>query len=154
MIILIVEDEGLSSIALEWALKLVGHQILGPADSVEQAIELMDGIRPDLSLLDLNLRHGGDGIMVARHLHQHHRTPALFLTGEVGRARSNRTLAWGLVHKPYDTGRMPRIVSFIDALVRRQPPPALPPHLEMFRWWAPGEHGCSGRGSGAVTMIQ
>jgi DNA-binding response OmpR family regulator len=62
MLILVVEDEALVAFALEWTLKIAGHQVLGPADSVEDAIALCRTGRPDFALIDLNLRDDGDGI--------------------------------------------------------------------------------------------
>jgi DNA-binding response OmpR family regulator len=84
MLILVVEDEPLVAHALEWELKDSGHWILGPVDSAEAAAMLCGKIRPDLALIDLNLREGGSGIDVARYLHERHGTPCLFITGPAG----------------------------------------------------------------------
>jgi DNA-binding response OmpR family regulator len=137
MIILIVEDEGLVSLAMEWALRIAGHDVLGPAGTVEEAIALTGATEPDLALVDLNLRDGGDGSIVARHLHERYHTPILFLTAQVAHARANEDAAWGLIRKPYDTNSLPRIAGFIDDLTRGRTPAGIPPELELFR---PVEH--------------
>ena len=133
MRILIVEDEGLVSLALEWTLKVAGHTILGPAGSVGEGIALTRAAAPDLALLDLDLRDGGNGLVVARHLRRCHGTPVLFVTAQVTQARAHRDLAWGLLRKPYITENLPRIVTFIDDLAHGRTLPRMPPQLEMFR---------------------
>src|SRR5690349_9657428 len=110
MLILVVEDETLVAFTLEWALELAEHEVLGPADNVEDAIELCRTRQPDLALIDLNLRDGGDGVEVARYLH-HQRTPCLFVSAQVAHARANCHLAWGIVRKPYDSISLPAIVA-------------------------------------------
>jgi DNA-binding response OmpR family regulator len=132
MLILVVEDETLIAFALEWALKITGHRILGPTDSVEDAIALCRNEWPDLALIDLNLRDGGDGAEVARFLHERQRTPCLFLSAQVAHARAHRHLAWGLVRKPYDSANLPAIVDFVGKLRRKERPDQVPAGLELY----------------------
>jgi DNA-binding response OmpR family regulator len=132
MLILVVEDETLVAFALEWALKIVGHRVLGPADSVEDAITLCRNDRPDVALIDLNLRDGGDGVEVARFLHERHRTPCLFLSAQVAHARAHRHLAVGLVRKPYDSARLPAIVKFVARPGYGRMSGQLPAGLELY----------------------
>jgi DNA-binding response OmpR family regulator len=133
MLILVVEDETLIAFALEWALKLGGHDVLGPADSVEDAIKLVQACRPDLALIDLNLRDGGDGVEVARYLHDRYRTPCLFLSAQVAHAKKNREVAWGLVRKPYDTASLPAVVRYVADILQGRQPKHVPPEIEVFR---------------------
>ncbi len=132
MLILVVEDETLIAFALEWALKATGHRILGPADSVEDAIALCRNERPDLALIDLNLRDGGDGVEVARYLNQGHRTPCLFLSAQAAHARAHRHLAWGMVCKPYDSANLPAIVDFVARLSQKDRLGQIPVGLELY----------------------
>jgi DNA-binding response OmpR family regulator len=132
MIILVVEDEALVAFAIEWSLKIAGHHVLGPTDEVEEAIKLSDEQRPDLALVDLNLRDGGDGTVVARHLRQRHGTPTLFLSAQATQARANRDVAMGLVRKPYDVTSLPRIVRFVSDVVEGRNPREIPRGLEFF----------------------
>jgi DNA-binding response OmpR family regulator len=133
MLILVVEDEGLIAFAVEWALKLAGHDILGPVDSVEDAIRLARASRPDLALIDLNLRDDGDGVDVARFLHERYQTPCFFLSAQVMHARANRNIAWGLMRKPYDTASLPAIVRYVSDVLQGKPPAQPPPEIELFR---------------------
>jgi DNA-binding NtrC family response regulator len=53
--ILIVEDSFLISRELSAALEAAGYRIVGPAASVEGALECIDGDRPDMAILDVEL---------------------------------------------------------------------------------------------------
>jgi CheY-like chemotaxis protein len=132
MLILVVEDEGLVAVAIEWALKLAGHRVLGPTDSVEHAIKLCEDRRPDVALIDLNLRDGGDGAEVARYLKQRYDAPVFLLTAQAAKARAERDAVWGVVRKPYDTASLPRLIRFVGDVLSGRKPKA-PPEVEIFR---------------------
>jgi two-component system, response regulator PdtaR len=53
--ILIVEDEFLIALELDEALQAAGYHVLGPALSVNSALELLKVERPDAAVLDVNL---------------------------------------------------------------------------------------------------
>ena len=56
-LVLVVEDEFLIATELEHMLGRHGWRVLGPAATVEAALRLLDGgARPDVALLDVNLR--------------------------------------------------------------------------------------------------
>ncbi len=132
MLVLVVEDEALVAFAIEWALKVAGHRVLGPTDNVEQAIKLCDDRRPDVALIDLNLRDGGDGAKVARYLKQRYDTPVFLLTAQVAKARDDQDVVWGVVRKPYDTASLPRLIRFVgDVLNGRKT--KTPPDVEIFK---------------------
>lgn len=55
--VLVVEDEPIVAMDLETLLRRHGWRVLGPAGSVAEALRLLAaGERPDLALLDANLR--------------------------------------------------------------------------------------------------
>lgn len=54
--VLIVEDEIMIAIDLEMTLQRQGWRVLGPATSVKEALRLLETERPDVALLDVNLR--------------------------------------------------------------------------------------------------
>ena len=53
--ILVVEDEFLIALEMVEALRAAGYQVLGPAPSVDTALELLKVERPDAAILDVNL---------------------------------------------------------------------------------------------------
>ncbi|WP_051328540.1 response regulator [Geminicoccus roseus] len=137
MLILVVEDEGIVAMAIEWALRLAGHRVLGPTDNVEDAIALCEHDRPDLALIDLNLRDGGDGIVIAQHLKERSDVPVFLLTAQLAKARTQKHMVWGVVRKPYDTHALPRLVKYVSKVLQgREAQP--PPEVEIFhlpdRW--------------------
>jgi DNA-binding response OmpR family regulator len=56
--ILVVEDEPLISMMLEDFLDMLGHQVAGTADCVDDALAAMKAGRVDAAILDVNLRGG------------------------------------------------------------------------------------------------
>jgi CheY-like chemotaxis protein len=54
--VLVVEDEFLLAMELEALLKEHGCEVLGPAPTVEWALALIYDGKPDLALLDVNLK--------------------------------------------------------------------------------------------------
>ena len=54
--VLVVEDEFLLAMELEAFLKRDGSEVLGPAPTVEWALALVYDEKPDLALLDVNLK--------------------------------------------------------------------------------------------------
>lgn len=102
--ILIVEDE--SIIAMDIAMQLcnLGYEPLGPARTGEQAIEMVERLRPQLVLMDINLATQMDGITVAQKIRTQFDIPCLFLsafTGEDIQARAKLTDPAGYLAKPF-----------------------------------------------------
>lgn len=65
--VLVVEDELLIAMDVEMLLDLNGHEVLGPASTIDAALRLMEDTRPDVALLDANL--GGRSVVpLARRL--------------------------------------------------------------------------------------
>jgi DNA-binding response OmpR family regulator len=105
--ILIVEDEELIRELLETILSL-DHQVV-QATNAAQAVELARLTRPDLVLLDLNLKGHHDGLEVCRTLRSEPdpilaQVPIVMLTGQTQDADIRAALkagADGYVRKPY-----------------------------------------------------
>ena len=53
--VLVVEDEFLITMTIEQCLQDQGCEVVGPAPSVEVALDLIDRERPQAALLDVNL---------------------------------------------------------------------------------------------------
>ena len=56
--LLIVEDELLIALELQSIVEQLGGTVVGPAGSVEGALQLLSDTTPDAALLDANLREG------------------------------------------------------------------------------------------------
>ena len=54
--ILVLEDEPLIAMMLQGWLEEIGCETIGPAHTVQSALDLLQGARPDGALLDVSLR--------------------------------------------------------------------------------------------------
>ena len=79
--ILIVEDEPLIAATIETALKKQAYNVVGEADSFDEALALVRNKQPDLVLLDIQLEGEKDGIALAIEL-DNSDVPYLFLTSQ------------------------------------------------------------------------
>lgn len=65
--VLVVEDEMMIALDIQMMLEDNGYAVLGPAGSVEGALRLLEDARPDVAVLDGNLR-GQPVVPVAKRL--------------------------------------------------------------------------------------
>ena len=79
--LLLVEDEYLIATDLAWAFEQAGAEVIGPAGSVEEALELVrdEGARLDGAVLDVNLR--GERVFPVADALAAKGVPFLFATG-------------------------------------------------------------------------
>ena len=99
--VLIVEDEMLLAIELEYLVEEVGCHSLGCAMSSDEAVALAGKLHPDLALVDVHLSDGPTGVEVARRIHEDCGGVALFMTANVKRLPEDFAGACGVIGKPY-----------------------------------------------------
>jgi DNA-binding LytR/AlgR family response regulator len=102
--ILIVEDEASISESLEDLLELLGHQVVGIADTGEEALIKLKETKPDLVLLDIQLKGKMDGVDLAHLIKETYHLPFIFTTAFaddqiIARARAEGP--YGYLVKPY-----------------------------------------------------
>lgn len=102
MKILIIDDEALVAMSLEFLLKVDGHVITGIAPDVASAISSAEQSPPDLAFVDIQLARGSSGYDVASALGDRG-ILCFFLTGNVPEA-PRPDLALGCIQKPYSDG--------------------------------------------------
>lgn len=132
MIILIVEDEPLIALSLEAGLLQAGYRVLGPSATVERALQAAAKDRPDLALVDINLRGPRSGIECARELRARWNVPSLFLSGARLEAYQNKGAALGFLAKPYETRTALASVVVAGSIIRGEKPRHVPHGLELF----------------------
>ncbi|HZH27822.1 MAG TPA: response regulator [Azospirillaceae bacterium] len=81
--VLIVEDEAIIALHLQFIAKRLGHTVCALAGTSAQAVDAIDRHEPDLVLLDLFLASGSTGVEVADHLRRRSGTPYVLVTGNV-----------------------------------------------------------------------
>lgn len=78
MKVLIVEDEMIISEDVREMLESQNYQVTDQAMTYDEAIESMISNRPDLALLDINLRNSRDGIEIAKWINEQARIPFIY----------------------------------------------------------------------------
>ncbi len=122
--VLVVEDEALLAMDLEFMLEEAGHIPLGPADDLKSALVAIEETRPDLALVDVQLAFGESGISVAEALHERG-IPVLFATGNCP-GEADRPFALGCLHKPIVERSLRATLRAVVARLAGQVPPKLP----------------------------
>jgi len=102
--ILIVEDDPLLALDLQHEVELLGHEVVGLAESADEALIASEENPPDLVLMDINIAGSMDGIQTARMLHEIHRVPVIFITSasdDLTVARAAKGPLYGYLVKPF-----------------------------------------------------
>jgi DNA-binding response OmpR family regulator len=102
--ILIVEDEHIVAADLEMKLTQLGYQVVGSAITGEEAISLAERFRPDVVLMDIQLRGPMDGTEAADAIRTGSGTPIIFVTAFAGllpRDTQNGALPEMCLSKPF-----------------------------------------------------
>ena len=102
--ILIVEDEPIVAMDLQQEIEKFGCEVVGLAESVDEALIAVEENRPDLALMDVRIVGRMDGIQTARLLRDMYRVPAIFLTSysdELTISRAARGMPYGYLTKPF-----------------------------------------------------
>jgi len=102
--LMIVEDDYLIASEMEGALRDAGFEVVGIAESAEQAVELASAHGPLLAIMDIRLSGGRDGADAAIDLFSLHGIRCVFATAHHTaetrkRAKPANPLAW--LAKPY-----------------------------------------------------
>lgn len=108
--VLVVEDEMLLALDLEYMLKRRGHQVIGPAATVSAGLDLARSSALDAAILDVRLR--GETVFPLAELLIERGVPFVFLTG------------YGRIDIPPDLRTAPRLqkpVSEDDLMAALQP---------------------------------
>jgi PAS domain S-box-containing protein len=102
--ILIVEDETIVAEDTRDALIEVGYTVQDIAGSGEEAIEQAKTLKPDLVLMDINLKGSIDGIQAAAKINVKLNIPVVYVTAYTDRKTLDRiksTNPYGFILKPY-----------------------------------------------------
>lgn len=103
--ILLVEDDDVIAKVADWRLKNLGYTVCGRATSGAEAMELVVNAKPDVVLMDVNIRGDIDGIETASMIKKGFNIPVIFVTSHsdgptLERAKATRPN--GFIVKPFD----------------------------------------------------
>jgi CheY-like chemotaxis protein len=110
--LLVVEDELLIALELKHIVEQLGGIAVGPAGSVEGALQLLSETTPDAALLDANLR--GRRVTPVAQACQDRAVPFAVVTG-YGRLELEEPLLQSAprVHKPFDRRAIHRVLAIV-----------------------------------------
>jgi PAS domain S-box-containing protein len=101
--ILIVEDEIIVAWDIKETLEKLGHTVVDLAISGAEAIEVATSDRPDLVLMDIQLKGEMDGIVAGDEIYHRLKIPVVYLTAhadELTLERATKTNPFGYIVKP------------------------------------------------------
>ena len=102
--ILVVEDEMIIGAKISMQLTSLGYDVTGILPRGEEAILHVANNRPDIVLLDINLKGKLDGIETADQLQQYGHIPIIYITANSDEATFNRaksTKPYAFIAKPF-----------------------------------------------------
>jgi CheY-like chemotaxis protein len=103
--ILVVEDEPLIGLELQETLIRLGYAVPQVVGSADEILSAASSVKPDLVLMDINLKSFSDGIDAARRFKLFFDKPIIYLTaysGDDTRARAASTSPAAFLSKPVD----------------------------------------------------
>lgn len=102
--ILIVEDEAITALELTRRLERWGFEVVGDVASGKTALEMAQQLKPDLIIMDINLKGKMDGVDTALAISKIYDVPIIFLTAHGNQDTIRKAQALKPAHyiiKPY-----------------------------------------------------
>jgi signal transduction histidine kinase len=102
--ILIVEDETIVALDMKMRLQSLGYGVLGVVDTGDAAIKFVEGVTPDLILMDIRIKGSTDGIETAQKIREKVEVPVIFVTAYTDEAtlgRAKLVSPYGYIVKPF-----------------------------------------------------
>ncbi len=122
--VLIVEDEFLVALNLKLILSDLGFETVGIAPDMQSALQYAE-CKPDIALVDVNLRDGETGPAIGVTLAQKYGTSVLFVTANPKRVIDTEAGPIGVLSKPVNDNEIAPVLDFL--MRHRQGNTALPP---------------------------
>mgnify|MGYP003632226324 FL=1 len=130
MRVLIVEDELLVAMEIEYILKSNGIAVSGCASNISEAQNIVRQQDCTFALVDINLADGDSGLSLARWLAEQN-IPSLHVSGNCPADR-NATPAVGCLRKPFSPRDLISGLHAAEAILNDASPKCVPSGLELF----------------------
>ena len=79
--ILVVEDEKVIAEDIQHRLSGLGYEVAGVACDAKEGLALVESLKPNLVLMDINMGGNSAGIEAAESIRKLHHVPVVFLSG-------------------------------------------------------------------------
>ena len=102
--ILVVEDDMLISLVLQNIMEHAGHEIIGTATDMAEALRAAERATADVAIMDVDLARGSNGVETAKLLRERYGVPSLFVSASLSdevRARASPWNPVGFISKPF-----------------------------------------------------
>jgi DNA-binding LytR/AlgR family response regulator len=127
--LLVVEDDMIIGANIAMLLTNLGYEVTGVVARGEEAIHHATGTRPDIALLDIQLRGSLDGVQTALRLHDLGPIPVIFVTANTDEATFNRAKTarpFAFINKPFRSIDIQRAVELTLSLMAERTQPSAP----------------------------
>lgn len=129
--ILIVEDEFLVAMEMETYLNHAGHEAVGMAATLEEAVAQARKTLPDFALVDIGLAQGSSGLDVASELRKMG-IPCLFVSGTCPDPNIACQVGLGCLSKPFNETILLQSLGAAIELAHGGHPDRMPPGLLLY----------------------
>jgi DNA-binding response OmpR family regulator len=112
--ILIVEDDFIQSFVIERQLESFNYDVVGIANSGEEAIALAKKYKPDVVIMDISLKGQLDGIETAKKILESVDTSIIYITGHIRefyRDRIKHTNYLDIIEKPFNRTKLAAVIN-------------------------------------------
>lgn len=114
--ILIVEDDMIIAANLSLQLTKLGYEVIGIVSGGEEAISNANQNKPDIILMDVNLKGAIDGIDAAIAIHLQNEIPIIYLTANNDDgtfSRAKETQPYAFISKPFNKLNLQRTIALV-----------------------------------------
>lgn len=121
--ILIVEDEMIIAAKISMYLTDLGYAVAGILPRAEDVLLHLEDNRPDIILLDIQLKGTMTGIELAHQLRDDHQIPVIFLTAnsdDATFAEAKKAKPYAFLGKPFDRQELARALELTINLIDQQ----------------------------------
>lgn len=121
--VLIVEDEAVLAMDLEFLLEEAGHEVVGWATCLKEADQLIEQGAADLALVDVHLTDGITGVTVADHIRRaNDEALVVFMTANPKLIPQDFVGAVGVIAKPYTVNGLHAALRYLVQGIAMPPP--------------------------------
>lgn len=110
--VLVVEDEAITALDLKLSLEDLGYEVVATVDNGQDAINVAVEERPDVVLMDINLKGDMTGIEAAAKIVEFS-IPIVYLTANMDDAtffEANEEGSYGYLTKPYNIVKLKNVI--------------------------------------------
>lgn len=111
--VLLVEDDPTLAVGVTGALESFGYSVCAAVQTGEEAIATALELRPDLILMDINLKGEMDGVEATEAINARSSVPVIYLSAQTNEATTRKaklTTHYGYLKKPFDPDELQSVI--------------------------------------------